>query len=266
MPEGHTIRHLATVHSYGFVGTAVRASSPQGRFTEGADHIDGKQMTDVTAHGKHLFLHFDDDIVHIHLGLYGWFNLRKNKGAEPKESVRLRIANEEFLSDLSGPTACEIFTLEQMYNKLDKLGPDPIKEDADWHYAWEKIRKSNKTIGALLMDQSVVAGIGNVYRAELLFLAGVDPFMPGKSVSQSEFEVMWNDAVRLLRLGALDGHIRTVADEHLEDDERELMLHGKGQNGYVYKRTGQACRICRRAIMSDDLSGRTVYWCHNCQK
>lgn len=266
MPEGHTIRHLATAHFYAFWDTTITAQSPQKRFAAGAAAIHGRKLTHTSAHGKHLFLHFDDDIVHIHLGLYGWFTLGKNKGTQPKDSVRLRIANELYVSDLVGPTACELYTLEMMHNKLDKLGPDPIHEDADKEFAWQKIHKSNKTIGALLMDQSVIAGIGNVYRAELLFLARVDPFMPGKSLAREEFEMIWNDAVRLLRLGSIDGHIRTVANEHLEEDERELMLHGKGQNSYVYKRTGQVCRICRRSIMSDDLAGRTVYWCPNCQK
>jgi len=243
----------------------VQASSPQGRFIEGAAAIDGKTMTDTSAHGKHLFLHFDENIVHIHLGLYGWFTLRKGSGAQPKDSVRLRITNGEYVSDLSGPTACELFTPQQVHAKLSKLGPDPIHENADKEEAWLKIKKSKKTIAALLMDQSVVAGIGNVYRAELLFLACLDPFTPGNAVSRTQFDSVWNDAVRLLREGAKDGHIRTVAQEHLMDDERELMLHGKGQNGYVYKRTGQECRVCRSEIVSEDHFGRVLYWCRKCQ-
>lgn len=263
MPEGHTIRHLATVHSYGFVGEQVETSSPQGRFAEGAEILNGQTMINTSAHGKHLFLHFERDILHVHLGLYGWFNLYKNKGRPPKDSVRLRIENDRYVSDLVGPTACEIFDFQQMQDKLSKLGPDPIHENADSEKAWAKIKKSSKTFGALLMDQSVIAGIGNVYRAELLFLSKISPFVPGKEISKEQFSGVWTDSCRLLKLGAEDGKIKTVFSEHLLDEE--VKLHGCTQYSYVYKRTDQNCRLCRDIIKSDKLDGRTVYWCPTCQ-
>lgn len=264
MPEGHSIRHLATVHSYGFVGTQVEATSPQGRFSAGADLLNGQQMIDTTAHGKHLFLHFERNILHVHLGLYGWFTLRKNKGQQPKDSTRLRLANDEYLSDLAGPTACEIFTEQDRINKISKLGPDPIHEGADPEKAWDRIRKSKKTIGGLLMDQSTIAGIGNVYRAELLFLSNLSPFIPGSQVSKEKFDNIWKDSVRLLRLGAEDGKIKTVSNEHLL--KHGVELHGCTQYSYVYKRTGNACLVCGTTIAADVLDGRTVYWCPECQQ
>jgi endonuclease-8 len=157
-------------------------------------------MTETSAHGKHLFLHFDEDIVHIHLGLYGWFTTRKNKGQIAKDSIRLRITNEDFVSDLVGPTACEIFSLEAKKLKINKLGPDPIHDDADPEKAWTKIHKSSRSIGGLLMDQSIIAGIGNVYRAELLFLAKLSPFIEGKNLDKEKFNNVWTDSVRLLKL------------------------------------------------------------------
>ena len=263
MPEGHSIRHLATVHSYGFLGTTVQASSPQGRFTEGAEFINNRTMTDVTCKGKHLFFHFDDDIVHIHLGLYGWFTTRKNRGQVAKESIRLRIANEEYVSDLVGPTACEIYDRQAYIKKIDSLGPDPLRDDADPEITWAKIKKSNKTVGALLMDQSVIAGIGNVYRAELLFLSKQSPFVPGKELPRDRFDSLWHNSVRLLKIGAEDGKIKTVAEEHLTDDE--VTLHGCSQNSYVYKQTGNPCRVCGDTVKADDMGGRTLYWCPGCQ-
>jgi endonuclease-8 len=263
MPEGHTIRHLATAHSYGFVGEKVETSSPQGRFLEGADLLNGQVMTNTSAHGKHLFLHFEKDILHVHLGLYGWFSLYKNKSRQPKDSVRLRIENDRYLSDLVGPTACEIYDFQMMQNKISKLGPDPIHENADPEKAWVKIKKSSKTFGALLMDQSVIAGIGNVYRAELLFLSKISPFTPGKEINEEQFATVWSDACRLLKLGAEDGKIKTVFSEHLL--EEEVKLHGCTQYSYVYKRTNQFCRLCKQVIKSDKLDGRTVYWCPTCQ-
>ena len=264
MPEGHTIRHLATVLSYGFVGTQVETASPQGRFAEQAEALNGRMMTDTSAHGKHLFLHFDEDVVHIHLGLYGWFNLRKNKSQEAKDSVRLRLKNLEYVADLVGPTACELMTPDQMSATTSRLGPDPIKEDADIEEAWKRIHKSSRTIGGMLMDQSIIAGIGNVYRAELLFRARLSPFIPGKQVDKEKFEEIWNDSVNLLRLGSLDGKIKTVDEKHLAMHGVEL--HGCTQYSYVYKRTGNACLICGETVKSDALDGRTVYWCPHCQK
>lgn len=264
MPEGHSIRHLATVHSYGFLGTTVQASSPQGRFAEGAALIDNRTMTDVTCKGKHLFFHFDDDIVHIHLGLYGWFTTRKNKGQDAKESTRLRITNKDYTSDLVGPTACEVFDNQRYLAKINSLGPDPLKADADAEEAWNNIKKSKKTIGQLLMDQSVIAGIGNVYRAELLFLSSQSPFVLGKELHRGKFDSLWRDSVRLLKVGAEDGKIKTVAAHHLTNDE--VKLHGCTQTSYVYKRTGNPCRVCSSAVQADDMGGRTLYWCPNCQR
>ena len=221
-------------------------------------------MTDTSAHGKHLFLHFDEDILHVHLGLYGWFDLYKNKGQQPKGAVRLRMENDLYMSDLRAPTACNIFVDRAEFDKvINRLGPDPIHENADPEKAWYKIHKSSKTIGALLMDQAVIAGIGNVYRAELLFMSNLSPFTSGMQVTREKFDEVWKNSVRLLRDGATDGRIRTVAPEHIAAEEYKL--HGDKHYSYVYKRTGSPCLICRQPVLSGDLAGRTVYWCDRCQ-
>lgn len=263
MPEGHTIRHLATLHENAFVGTTIEAASPQGRFADGATQLNGRTMTQATAHGKHLFLHFDDDIVHIHLGLYGWFKLRKNKSQQPTENTRLRIMNGSYISDLSAPTKCEIIDADSVRKIKDRLGQDPLHADADKEKVWEKIKKSSKSIGALLMDQSVIAGIGNVYRAEILFLANQSPFVPGKQVTREVFDHIWNDSVRLLHIGAIDGRIMTVADQHMTGEE--VKVHGCAQLSYAYKQTGSSCRICQTTIMQQEMAGRQLYWCPTCQ-
>jgi endonuclease-8 len=179
----------------------------------------------------------------------------------------LRLSNDEYVSDLSGPTTCEILTYDEMLLKKSKLGPDPIHEDADPEKAWARIHKSKKTIGGLLMDQATIAGIGNVYRAEILFLNRLSPFIPGNEVSREKFDSIWKDSVRLLRLGSETGRIETVSDEH-------LATHGvanRGERGdvhysYVYKRTGNDCLLCGTRVSSGVLDGRTVYWCPECQQ
>lgn len=264
MPEGHSIRHYADMHEKAFANTRVATLSPQGRFSDGAAKLNNQLFTGVSAHGKHLFLHFEEDILHIHLGLYGSFTWRRGPSFEsPKETARLRISNEMFASDLSGPTACEIIDDAGRQSKVSKLGPDPIHDNANPDDAWVKVHKSSKTIGELLMDQSIIAGIGNVYRAELLFLSNTSPFVPGKYVPQEVFADIWANSVRLLRLGAKDGRINTVSPEHLQGEEVDL--HGRMQYNYVYKRTGRGCVVCGTAISTAPLAGRTVYWCETCQ-
>ena len=139
MPEGHSIRHFASLHHHAFAGTFIEASSPQGRFSEDAKQLNNRMMTDTSAYGKHLFLHFDELVVHIHLGLYGWFDLYKNKGQVPRDSIRLRIANDEYLSCLRGPTTCALIPFDDLAKTIAKLGPDPLRDDADPEKAWTKI-------------------------------------------------------------------------------------------------------------------------------
>lgn len=265
MPEGHSIRHLATIHEGAFAGKTVRASSPQGRFADEAKNIDNRILNNTTAHGKHLFLHFDTgQTVHVHLGLYGWFYLSKNPNKKPKDSTRLRLQHDIYISDLVAPTACELLDDAGVSAIKKRLGPDPIHDDADPEQAWKKIVKSKRTIAGLLMDQSVIAGIGNVYRAELLFLSRLDPFIAGTQMQREKFDEIWRNASILLRDGSTDGKIRTVAPEHLGEDE--VKLHGCSQFSYVYKRQRQSCRLCMTEVKETELDSRTLYWCPTCQR
>lgn len=264
MPEGHSIRHLANLSDKAFRDQKVKVTSPQGRFAEEAALISDKTMTGAGAHGKHLFLRFDESqVIHVHLGLYGWLHFHKGPAAAPKSSVRMRIENEKYYADLIAPTACELLSFDGVEKILNRLGPDPIHNDADPEIAWAKIKKSSKPVGALLMDQSVIAGIGNVYRAELLFRSSVSPFIPGNQINKEKFDSIWKDSVELLKLGAVDGMIRTVRLEHMSDEE--IKVHGNSQNSYVYKQTGKKCRMCKDTVKQVKLDGRELYWCPTCQ-
>jgi endonuclease-8 len=122
---------------------------------------------------------------------------------EPIGQVRVRLLTETVCADLRGPTACEVLTQEQVDAVLNRLGPDPQRDpsDAAGKKFVDTIRSKNTAIGLLLMDQSVVAGIGNVYRAEMLFRAGIDPYRPGKLITKDEAWALW-------RLGLSVGHRR----------------------------------------------------------
>jgi endonuclease-8 len=269
MPEGHTLHRLATALALAFAGHPVRVSSPQGRFAESAALLDGRTVEGAESWGKHLWVHFDrDDLVHVHLGLYGRFDVVQATDAVPPPvgQVRLRLVradsgDQAWCADLRGATACELQTPEQRKAVVARLGPDPLRPDADPDLAWHRIRRSRAPIAGLLMDQTVVAGIGNVYRAELLFRHRVDPYRPGTSLRPSRWKGMWEDLVVLMADGVRTGVIRTVRDGDLTDAERQ---HG-ARASYVYRRAGELCRVCGTRVRVRDLQGRNLYWCPRCQ-
>ncbi len=213
MPEGHTLHRLATALDDAFTGHPVRVTSPQGRFEESAALLDGQVVAGAESWGKHLWLHVGPiDLVHVHLGLYGRFDVHREVAAVPPPvgQVRLRLvradgAETTSYADLRGATACELQTAEQRAAIVDRLGPDPLRPDADGDAAYARVRRSRAPIAGLLMDQSVVAGIGNVYRAELLFRHRLDPFRPGTSIRPGRWGELWADLVALLHDGVRDG-------------------------------------------------------------
>jgi endonuclease-8 len=268
VPEGHTLHRLARLHQRRFAGSPVRVSSPQGRFADAA-LVDGQVFKRASAWGKHLFHHYEADhyggrpIVHVHLGLYGSFRATRTPMAEPVGQVRMRIVGTDWGTDLRGPTACEVIDEAQMSAVLDRLGPDPLRSDADPGLAWARIAKSRRAIGALLMDQSVLAGVGNVYRSELLFRHGIDPYRPGRDVDEAEFLDAWTDLVALMKVGVRRGRIIVVRPE---DDHGTPPYRPGRPRTYVYRRTGEPCRLCGTAIRTAEMEGRNLFWCPGCQR
>jgi DNA-formamidopyrimidine glycosylase len=263
MPEGHTLHRLAREQQKLFGGQVVRASSPQGRFADGAALIDGRVLRRTEAWGKHLLHHYTGGpLLHVHLGLYGKFTGGRGEPPEPRGALRLRLVNGERWTDLRGPTACEIFEPPQRRELLARLGPDPLRRDADAGRAFTRLSRSKTPIAALLMDQKVVAGIGNVYRAELLFRHRLDPLRPGRLVDESTWVAMWADLVTLMSAGVRTGRIVTV---RTEDRPRTRGRLTREESVYVYRRTGLPCRICGTEIRTEVVVGRNLFWCPNCQ-
>lgn len=211
MPEGHTLHRLARLHSRRYAGEPVEVSSPQGRFSTSAEIVDGRVLESAEAYGKHLFHVYGPDlVVHVHLGLYGKFSNLRRPAAEPRGLVRMRMVGPTHYADLRGPTACELITDGEVDAIRARLGADPLREDADPDRAWARISRSRAPLATLLMDQSVIAGVGNVYRAEALFRHGLDPQMPGRGLTREQWEVLWADLVGMLRDGVKRGKIETL--------------------------------------------------------
>src|SRR5579875_3086927 len=242
MPEGHTLHRLARLHQRRFAGSPVAVSSPQGRFARSAAAVDGLVLRRASVWGKHLFHHYvDGPTVHVHLGLYGHFTEWARRPGlaipPPVGQLRMRMVGAEYGTDLRGPTVCELLDEAQVADVVSRLGPDPLRRDADPAWAWTRIAKSRRPIGVLLMDQTVIAG--------------------------AEFDAAWRDLVTLMKVGLRRGKIIVVRPEH--DCGAPPYLPDRPRT-YVYRRAGEPCRICSTTITAAEMEGRNIFWCRVCQR
>jgi endonuclease-8 len=268
MPEGHTVHRTANQFNEFFAGKPLTVVSPQGRFAESAKLIDGRTLVQANAIGKQMFLLFDNDLtLRIHLGIYGKWNYHTLSGLddvapEPVGQVRARFSNPFAAADLRGPTVCEVITKDEVVAVEQRLGPDPLNPNPKNREAErfiERVTKSRTSIGLQLMNQDVIAGIGNVYRAELLFRSGISPHVPGNSLAREQLQAIWDDAVKLLKVGVATG-VMITRDELFKKRPK------KADRYFTYKREGLSCRVCGTNISIELLATRKLYWCAGCQK
>ncbi|WP_129338233.1 Fpg/Nei family DNA glycosylase [Cellulomonas endophytica] len=314
MPEGHSVHRVALQLGADLVGHRLRVSSPQGRFAAGAELLDGRVLERSDAVGKHLFLTFAGALVlHVHLGLYGSWDLagtvsplpggtqrvrstsprrrvRMAEGEDEREGavaafppppvgqVRVRLLAPGTVADLRGPTACEVLREDEVLAVLARLGPDPVEDGALSRHlggapapggaAQERVvhavTRRAVPVGRLLMDQSVVAGIGNIYRAELLFRARLDPWVPGRAVPPELVAGLWQDWSGLLRDGIREGVM--VTREDLDPAGRRHALRHRDARHWVYRRTGEPCRVCGTPVLLETMEARKLYRCPVCQR
>ena len=183
---------------------------------------------------------------------------------EPIGAVRVRLLTESTVADLRGPTACEVQEPEEVRAQIAKLGPDPIVDGKKGEQRFvDAVRKKPTSIGLILMDQSVVSGIGNVYRAELLFRAGLNPHTPGRDVPEELVRALWKDWTKLLKLGVKLGQMMTM--DGLSKGKYQAALARREDRHWVYHRTGDPCRKCATPISMQLAAGRKLYWCPSCQ-
>lgn len=339
MPEGHSVHRIARQFGVNFVGTRPEVTSPQGRFAEGAAMLNGREVSDSRAVGKHMFLEFEgDEWLRVHLGIYGAWDfsgeikvdpsiriyakgdthLRYGQtgeysrpdgsrlrdavlldrdaedsvssiGAprrtrvhmaehdsesaepgvwppEPRGQVRVRLLNDTVCADLRGPTACEVLTPLEVERVLDRLGPDPANANTpdEKHRFVERAGKKRTPIGLVLMDQSVVAGIGNIYRAEMLFRAELDPHTPANRLGEETLGRLWDDWAHLLEIGITVGQMITI--DGLKGDDYLRALQDREERHWVYKLEGTPCKRCGANIVLEEMGNRKLYWCPGCQR
>lgn len=265
MPEGHSIRRLADQWDR-YVGASFALSSPQGRFAAEAAALTPAKLVSTDAHGKHLFLEFEHgQYIHVHLGLYGRFRWHRTTTPPPvKGEVRLRAVTDNVTVDLSGPTVCEVLDSAGKQRIHDRLGIDPLRDTDTIEPLLPWLNKSTWPVGKTLMDQAKIAGIGNVYRAEILFMLGMNPQRETSTVSNDEWRQLWTLARTLLRAGVEQGRIITTS-RTLPPPVTLPPGTQCADRTYVYKRTEKPCVACGTAVQEAELASRTLYWCPTCQ-
>jgi len=295
MPEGHSVHRIARQFDRNVVGKRCAVSSPQGRFGD-ARLIDGHVITRSYAVGKHLFLEFDTgDCLHVHLGIYGSWDFAGNLhpddslasiGAprrrrlrigesesdngesdvfppEPIGQVRARILTNDVVADLRGPTVCDVIGPVRVAEIIHDLGPDPLV-DADGESRFvARITRTGTPVGRALMNQKIIAGIGNVYRAEMLFRARLNPYTSSKTLTDDVVRALWKDWVYLLDIGVATGQMLTM--DGLTPAKARAALANRRDRHWVYRRVGKPCRECGTDIVMDIMEARKLYFCPLCQ-
>lgn len=180
-------------------------------------------------------------------------------------TTRMRIESDTVIAQLSGPTRCEVATFSDITATINRLGPDPIRNDASDCERFISLARSKRSpIGQVVMDQSVVAGPGNIYRADCLWRVGINPLRKASNVSKKRLGTLWDDLVTCMRNDIDTGIIVTIPDEYrpetpIETDP-ELMRFA------VYHRTGKPCVRCGTPISEKLMLARRLFWCSGCQR
>ncbi len=267
MPEGHTIHRQARIQEQDLAGQSLRVSSPQGRFADGASVLDGLRLESVEAAGKHLFYDWTDGpLLHVHLGLVGKFRRHGADPPPPTPGTRLAMHGDEVTYYLSGPMVCELTDESGRRDVVETLGPDPLGEGANGPAPArivERLQRTSVPIAQALLDQTVIAGLGNVFRAEVLFLTGIHPLLESREATVDQVEAIWAESVAQLRAGERSGKIITTVPSGVGRRRRRDIE--RGERTYVYKRAGEPCRRCGTEIERTELAGRKVWWCPSCQ-
>ncbi|MCW2961606.1 MAG: glycosylase [Thermoleophilia bacterium] len=263
MPEGHTIHRAARRLRSVLAGNRLERVSARGAHLVAAkaeQRLRGATVTEVEARGKHLLIHTDAGwSIHSHLRMDGVWHLYRVGDVWKKSRRRAWLqlgAGEWDAVNFDGPIL-EIARTEELLRdrRLTELGPDILVEPFDDANFLRRMRRLNaQEIGEAVMQQRAVAGIGNIYKSESLFIAGIDPWRRNADLSDEELLSIRTTATRIMQDGVLDA--------------RAITFTGPGAPGrWAYGRAGEPCRRCGAPIQrrKQGADQRSTYWCENCQ-
>ena len=260
MPEGDTIHRAARTLERVLTGKTVRkVLSPLASVADA--HLSGLSVEAVEARGKNLLIHFDDGrSLYTHMRMTGSWHVYRpgERWQKPQRLARVVLETDDFLAVCFSAPVVEVLTERQSarHRTLSRLGPDLLSAGFDPREALPRLReRADQPIAEALLVQRVVAGIGNVYKSETLFLSGADPFSPVRAFSDQDLLRMLEKA-RELMSGNLEGFPRRTQRSPLDSPRY-----------WVYGRSGRACRRCttRIRMRRQGLNGRSTYWCPGCQ-
>lgn len=269
MPEGDSLFLAAKNLHAALAGQLItRFASPRPELQERG--VEGRRVTLARAHGKHVVIELDDGRALLsHLRMQGrWFvtqkaalsqRLRERLGEAPRwddEDLSLIIETETSLAKLERAAIIELAPLATIQRRLSGLGPDLLAPDYDAALALASLREHPElSIGEAVMLQSIVAGIGNVYKSETLFLEKVSPFRTIASLDDATLQRVLKRARDLMRRNLVPGPRRTTFGSFA------------GSKYWVYERSGQHCLKCDAKIgmRRQGSSLRSTYFCPECQ-
>ena len=204
----------------------------------------------------------------VHLRMTGYFKFIENS-SHPCKHTRIRFfdKNNNELRYIDVRSFGQMWwinkdlSLNKIIKGLGSLGPEPFSKDFDANYLKKVISKRTKSIKAILLDQTIVAGIGNIYADESLYSAGISPFREARTIKKNELIKLKESIVTVLKKSIGSGGT-TFSD--FRDLEGENGNFGLQTN--VYRRTGKECRKCGNLIERQKITGRSTHWCPRCQK
>ena len=274
MPEGDAIFRTARALHDALAGKQVTGFDTGYAHLEQEEHdlqLVGRTIERCEAAGKHCLIFFSGDVIlRTHMRMSGAWHLYRpgEKWRGHKNEMRVRIDTADWVAVAFKVPVAEFLTARQLQttSPVAALGPDLLKPDFDRDEAIRRIVASgDRTIAMTLLDQRVVAGIGNVYKSETLFVAGVNPYTPSKDVPIADLE-------RILETGRhlLEDNVREGAAPEIRT-RRTLKVFDRGSDysdhTWVYGRRGKPCRKCGTPIemQKDGLEARPTFWCPSCQ-
>jgi len=272
MPEGDTVfRAAQTLQKYMAGRSVTRFESVYPALTRIAqDHpVVGRTIQAVSARGKHLLMTFSGDLIlRTHLRMNGSWHIYPAgaRWKRPARDMRVLVCTEDACAVGFNIPVAELLSTREVdrHRQLQLLGPDLLGERFDREEAVRRIRaRGRDPIAEVLLDQRVIAGMGNVFKSEILFLAGLDPFTPVAALTDADLERIVDIALEQLAANVMD-RSQTLSPAQGRRTTRSLDPREKL---WVYSRGGRACRRCGAAIQSrkTGLDARLTYWCPTCQ-
>jgi len=275
MPEGDTIfRSARTLHQAlaGRVVTSFETVLPVLQRVHDDHPLVGRTVLGVRSVGKHLLVAFSGDLVlRTHMRMSGSWHIYRpgERWRRPRVAMRIVIGTADYVAVAFDVPVAEFLTEHDLegHAELRALGPDLLGAGFDPSAALARLRrKSEAEIAVALLDQRVMAGIGNVFKSEVLFVCGVDPYRPVAALSDEEALALIGKARELLNANVADMAATPAAVRG--HDRRTTRRLQPGARLWVYGRSGRPCRNCGTAIRyrMQGADARGTYWCPRCQK